>query len=214
MFRYLILGLLRSGTPYHGYALMKEYRERSGVQVSTGNFYRELQRLVGEGLVRTALNPADADPRRAPYEITEAGAATFDAWLCAPTETGAGQYDDELSWRALFIADVDPAVARRVLDRWREGVWLRGKMLERAREAALLRTSGDGRPAFAALAFLLARRMKYVAADLEFLGEFRAAYEQWVAPAKSVPQSRARSGVAAGATRRRPQEPPPRRPRR
>lgn len=209
MFRYLILGLLRSGTPYHGYALMKEYRERSGVQISTGNFYRELQRLVGEGLVQTAVNPADADPRRAPYEITEAGSVAFDAWLCTPIEVASAQSDDELSCRALFIADVEPAVARKVLDRWKEGVWLRGKLLERTREAALTRASADGRRPFAALTFLQSRRMKYIAADLEFLDEFRAAYEQWVAPAPSVKPSRSRSAPAA---RRRPQDPSPRRP--
>ena len=77
-FRYLVLGLLRHGEPRHGYALMKEYQEHTGLRLSTGNFYRELQRLSVEGLVRTASNPEGADPRRAPYRITEAGAA-FDA---------------------------------------------------------------------------------------------------------------------------------------
>lgn len=38
MFRFLVLGLLRGGGSFHGYALMKEYRERSGLQLSTGNF--------------------------------------------------------------------------------------------------------------------------------------------------------------------------------
>jgi hypothetical protein len=78
MFRYLVLGLLRDGEPRHGYAVMKEYRERSGLQVNTGSFYRELQRLVAEGLVQTVANPTDADPRRAPYQITETGSACFD----------------------------------------------------------------------------------------------------------------------------------------
>ena len=70
MFRYLILGLLRIRDRMHGYALVKEYRERSGMEVSTGNFYRELQRLVVDGLIRSAANPPEADARRTPYEIT------------------------------------------------------------------------------------------------------------------------------------------------
>ena len=81
MFRYLVLGLLRNGDACHGYAVIKDYRKRTGQEASSGNFYRELQRLVGEGLVRTATNPPGADPRRAPYQITEAGSAVFDTWL-------------------------------------------------------------------------------------------------------------------------------------
>jgi DNA-binding PadR family transcriptional regulator len=66
MFRFLILGLLRNGARLHGYALVKEYRERSGSEVSTGNFYRELQRLVFDGLIRSASNPPEADAQRPP----------------------------------------------------------------------------------------------------------------------------------------------------
>ena len=74
MFRYLILGLLRGGTTHHGYGLVKEYRERSGADVSTGNFYRELQRMVLDGLIRATANPPGSDSRRTPYEITAVGA--------------------------------------------------------------------------------------------------------------------------------------------
>ena len=88
MFRYLILGLLRNGARLHGYALVKEYRERSGIEVSTGNFYRELQRLIVDGLIRSASNPPDADARRTPYEITELGISVFDDWFTAPDAAG------------------------------------------------------------------------------------------------------------------------------
>lgn len=180
MFRFLVLGLLRKGEPRHGYAMMKEYRERAGVQVSTGNFYRELQRLVTEGLVRTASNPPGTDPRRAPYEITEAGAAAFDAWLAEPA--GGGAHDDALSARAVFLAEAGPSVAGRALDRWQEELWLRGRMLERARQVARTREPEHGATdAFEVLSLLLARRLKHVAADLEFLEEFRAAYRRWAA---------------------------------
>ena len=69
MFRYLVLGLLRSGRALHGYALMKAHGERSGLRLSTGSFYRELGRLMAEGLVRSTATPEGEDPRRTPYSI-------------------------------------------------------------------------------------------------------------------------------------------------
>jgi DNA-binding PadR family transcriptional regulator len=173
MFRYLVLGLLRSGPARHGYALMKEYRDRAGIQVSTGNFYRELARLVAEGLVRTASKSPGTDPRRAPYEITGAGAAAFDAWLHEPLGPLIAAQDDGLSARAVFLADAQPATVATVLDRWQEELWLKGKMLERARDEALRAAGGGERPG-SALPLLLARRLRHIAADLEFLDEFRA----------------------------------------
>jgi DNA-binding PadR family transcriptional regulator len=206
MFRYVVLGLLRNGARLHGYALMKEYRARSGTQISTGNFYRELQRLGAEGLVRPVTNPAGADERRAPYEITEEGAAAFDVWLSGPNESPLGQYDDELSTRALFVASAEPDVTRNVLDRWQEELWMRGKMIERSRETAA-RQGGTVPGAFSALTFLLARRLKHVAADLEFIEELRAAYEEALSPPRAEVQSRERSAPSQRAVKRRPAGP-------
>ena len=211
MFRYLVLGLLRSGGALHGYALMKAYRERTGVQISTGNFYRELQRLAVEGLVRTAVNPEGADPRRAPYEITDAGIMAFDGWLARSTHAAIGQYDDELSVRALFIGEGGAVLVREVLDHWQEELWLRSKMLERLRESLLMQAGPAGPVRFAALPVLLARRLKHMAADLEFLEEYRVAYEQWAAPTLAHGRVRT-SGASRGASRtvrQRPQRPKP-----
>lgn len=188
MFRYLILGLLRSGCRMHGYAMVKEYRERSGIEVSTGNFYRELQRLVLEGLIRAAANPPGVDARRTPYEITELGTAVFDEWFLAQSAAAGAAPEDDISARALFIADADPALVTRLLERLRENLWFVGKTLERDRQHAVARTRMDGAQApFAALPLLLARRLKHIAADLEFIEEFRTAFERWagsaVAPA-------------------------------
>src|SRR5207253_5032896 len=103
MMRHMLLGLLQHHGARDGYALMKEIRARTGVQVSIGNVYRELARLAREGLVRSTPNPPEMDPRRAPYEITAAGTAAFDAWLAAtPTRTQAPVHD-EFSARALFL---------------------------------------------------------------------------------------------------------------
>jgi DNA-binding PadR family transcriptional regulator len=178
MFRFLILGLLRHGARLHGYALVKEYRDRAGAEVSTGNFYRELQRLAVDGLIRSAANPPEADARRTPYEITEVGIAVFDEWFTAQDAAGGAFSEDDISARALFIAEADPSVVAALLDHLEENLWFSGKTLERTRQLALGRPSEPGR--FEVLALLLARRLKRVAADLEFLEEFRSAYAHWL----------------------------------
>lgn len=211
MFRYLILGMLRAGARQHGYALVKAYRERSGVDVSTGNFYRELQRLVLDGLIRSADNPPEADARRTPYEITPLGITVFDEWLTAEDAGAGGCAEDELAARILFAEEADPATMLRVLDRLQENIWFYGKSLERARRQALAEAAGpDGSALFRARPLLQARRMKHVAADIEFLGEFRAAYQrhlhtrgQLPGPAAEAPRGRPLEVATRAAARRR-----------
>src|SRR3989475_12100085 len=103
MMRYMILGLLQHHGVRHGYALMKEIRARTGVQVSIGNVYRELARLAREGLGRSTPNPPEADPRRAPYEITSPGSAAFAARLSAMPAPAPGPLPDQFSPRAFFL---------------------------------------------------------------------------------------------------------------
>ena len=200
MFRFLILGLLRNGTRLHGYALVKEYRERSGSEVSTGNFYRELQRLVVDGLIRSAANPPEADARRTPYEITDVGASLFDEWFTARDAAGGAFSEDDISARALFMADSDPTVVAGLLEHMEENLWFAGKTLERSRQLLLNRSDQPGR--FDVLPLLLARRLKRVAADLEFLEEFQATYAQWLA-ATQQPAPPALTAARARAARRR-----------
>ena len=208
MFRYLILGMLRSGNRQHGYALVKAYRERSGVDVSTGNFYRELQRLVLDGLIRSADNPPDADARRTPYEITPLGTTVFDEWLTAADAAAGGWAEDEISARLLFADEADAATMLRVLDRLQENVWFYGKSLERARRQAIADGEGaDAAGGFRVLPLLLGRRLKHVAADIEFLGELRAKYQAHLDAAAAPPvvadaESESRSLRAAGRRRR------------
>jgi DNA-binding PadR family transcriptional regulator len=177
MFRFLILGLLRNGSRMHGYALVKQYRERSGIEVSTGNFYRELQRLVVDGLIRSTSNPPDADARRTPYQITEVGAAAFDEWFSAPDAAGGIIPEDDLSARALFMGDSDQALVRALLEHMEENLWFAGKTLERARQMLLTRSPSTDR--LDVLPLLLARRLKRLAADLEFVEDFEALYAEW-----------------------------------
>ncbi|MBX3026334.1 PadR family transcriptional regulator [bacterium] len=208
MFRYLILGMLRAGSRQHGYALVKAYRERSGVDVSTGNFYRELQRLVLDGLIRSADNPPDADARRTPYEITPLGITVFDEWLTAHDAAAGGWAEDEISARLLFADEADPPIMLKVLDRLQENVWFYGKSLERARRQAIAEAdAADAPAAFRVLPLLLGRRLKHVAADIEFLGELRTRYQAFLddaaAPMVAESASEPARALRAAARRRR-----------
>jgi len=178
LYRYLVLGLLRNGSPRHGYALMKEYERRSGAQIGSGRFYCKLQRLAAEGLVATAPNPPGADRRRTPYRITAAGAASFDAWQRDSTTPDTTR-EDELCARAMLLAAADPEVVFATLDRWRSDIWMRGSGIEEEHGRAVATVRRNSAPSFDPLPLLLARRLKHAAADVEFIDEFRRGYEQW-----------------------------------
>ncbi len=64
----LILGSLVSG-PKHGYAIVQDTEESTGITLGPGTLYAALARLEQRGQVRAL--PGDA--RRRPYEITAAG---------------------------------------------------------------------------------------------------------------------------------------------
>ena len=175
MLRHLILGLLREGGAKHGYAIMKEIRDRAGLQVSIGNIYRELKRLEGEGLVRSVMNAAGEDPRRAPFESTTGGKSVFDDWITSAPTKALPDYRDEFCLRAIFIESIDKTAARTLLDRWREELDMHSKALERCWERALAQRSSKS--AFTTLPFFLARRIKHVAAELAFVEELRSLHE-------------------------------------
>lgn len=170
MIRFLILGLLRHGERLHGYALVKAYRERSGTDVGSGNFYRELQRLLRDQLVRATANPSKVDARRMPYEITQRGIAAFEEWFAMQDPTFDTTTEDAISARALFLPEVEPAVAHALLKGLREGLWLWSRQLERQRHRnSVTSENGASHGAQSVLSLLLARRQKYAAADLELI---------------------------------------------
>ena len=181
MFRYVVLGLLQSGVAQDGHVLMNEYRDRSGVQVSSGNFHRDLQRLVSEGLVRMVDCPADADPHQAPYQITEQGRQSFREWFTDLSQLGIsnGPHEDELSARIAFLGDVDPADAHAVLAHLQDELRARANSLDQARSAALANATGDPERGLPVLALMLGRRMRRVAAELAFLDDLRITYDGW-----------------------------------
>ena len=72
----LILGSLVSG-PKHGYAIVQDTEQTTGVTLGPGTLYGALARLEERGHVRAL----DGDDRRRPYEITAAGAEVLRARL-------------------------------------------------------------------------------------------------------------------------------------
>jgi DNA-binding PadR family transcriptional regulator len=195
MFCHVVLGLMRDGTRRHGYELRAMYLRRSGMQLGTGNFYRELTRLVSEGLLQPVTNPPEADGRRIPYEITERGKATFDRWLTSERR----EHDDLDEW-ILFLDRVPRPTRDRILERRLEDCWIRNKILARAREE----TFGGGAvlgydPRFASIT----RQMKQASAEIEFLEELRQQISQWDATREAAeqPSQTANAGQTRGASR-------------
>lgn len=68
----LILTSLSDG-PKHGYAIMTDVADFSGVSMEPGTLYGALSRLEKRGWIR----PLEAAERRRPYEITAAGASVL-----------------------------------------------------------------------------------------------------------------------------------------
>jgi len=205
MFRFIVLGLLRHGGTLHGYALMKAYLGRTGVKMSTGTFYRELQSLVAEGLVRIVERAPGDDTRRMPYEITALGCELFDRWLVRPPIIVLGS-DDELTARTMFLHEATPEIARQMIDAWKEELWLLSKTFERDRQAEMHRHAGEDNP-FSMLGLLLARRLRHIAGDVAYLDELRGALDALharEAVTRTRPQRPARSTVEVrGADERR-----------
>ena len=170
MFWHVVLGLLRDGKPRHGYELRMTYLKQSGLQLGTGNFYRELMRLAADGLVKAVANPPDADARRIPYEITETGRTDFDRWLL----TEHRNHDDLNEW-ILFSNRVPRDVRDRILAQRLDETWLRNKMLARNREQRLQEFGQEYSPPLASID----RQMKQNAAEIEFLEEFRDQAMVW-----------------------------------
>ena len=203
MFRYLILGLLRNGAPLHGYALVKAYRDRSAVQVRTGNFYRELRRLQSDGLIDSAQNPRGMDERRTPYTITAIGREVFEEWLSSPQAGHGEASDDDISARALFLGESAAPSAAAAIEHLRVNLWVWGKRLERERLIAVAQAAAAlPGSAAAVLPLLLARRLRQAVADIELvegLSELtgqRLASEAGGAPSRTSPDA-----VAAPAER-------------
>lgn len=65
----LLVLLALSGGSKHGYAIVTDVAERTGVTLGPGTLYGSLAKLEKLGLIA----PLPSDDRRRPYEITTAG---------------------------------------------------------------------------------------------------------------------------------------------
>jgi DNA-binding PadR family transcriptional regulator len=72
----LVLASLAGGSK-HGYAIVTDVEELSGVRLGPGTLYGALARLEDEGLIESM----PAAGRRRPYRITAAGAALLERRL-------------------------------------------------------------------------------------------------------------------------------------
>jgi len=196
MFRYHLLGLLRTAN-HHGYALAKEYQRRSGVEVALGGIYRELRALNEQGLVRRLSTPADGDPRRAPYGITEKGRRAFEEWFRELPPSSPCE-ESEFAVRVMFFAEVAPEDARAILEDWRRGLWDLSKRCEAELQRSLTR---DG-AAQDSYSLLLRRRMGHIAFELEFLDEVEQTIAG-VADSRGVTVPQAEPAIAASVGRAR-----------
>ena len=166
MLRYVLLALIAEDGPLHGYALMKVFAGRSGIRLSIGNVYRELQRLRTDKYIEAVENPADADPRRAPYAITDAGRVAMTDWLTMPAESFLREPVDPLYCRLVLLANADTSQAMRFLDDLAAELAQQTRVAERRR---LVTSNGSS-----VLPILAGRRIKRLAADIELIGEIRA----------------------------------------
>ena len=201
MFRFHILGLIRSRHSSHGYALMKEYNRRTGRTHGAGYFYRQLSELLSEGYIRSTPNPMGADPRRTPYAITKEGERAFDEWF-EDVRPISLETDVDRVGRAMFFSDVAPDTGTRVLDLWQSHLLERAKILEREllEARAARKTETDMKP------MLLRRELLRIAADLEFIGEVGQTIKErpdgdraWAQAAAAQPPPQRHSSDAARA---------------
>jgi DNA-binding PadR family transcriptional regulator len=144
---------------------MKAYCAGSGPQIGTGNFYRELGRLLADGSIETAERSASVDPRRAPYRITARGAARFDEWFAAPLGKSQGERVDDLALRLVVLPKTDWDMVRQTLELWKNDLWLRVKLLEQSRDREASRGGGIDR----VRSLVFGRRLGHLAVDIELL---------------------------------------------
>lgn len=66
---HLVLMSLSSG-PKHGYAIIQDILEETGIKLGPGTLYGAISKLAEQGLIAAEADPTD---RRRPYRITDQG---------------------------------------------------------------------------------------------------------------------------------------------
>jgi DNA-binding PadR family transcriptional regulator len=73
----LVMGSLAEGAK-HGYSILQDVADTTGVTLGAGTLYGALSRLEERGLIEALDSP---DPRRRPYRLTARGARVLDEQL-------------------------------------------------------------------------------------------------------------------------------------
>ena len=190
MFRHQILGLLRDGEARHGYALVKEYTRRTGLEANMGSAYRDLQKLADGGLIETASSSDGAEGRRRPYRITDLGRESFDSWFARVPVVQFGG-NAEFAARAIFFDDVARDRVVEVLNRWREEFGML-----RARIDRVMRGSPSNEASGGVLPARLERRRALANAEIEFVDDLLQSFHANAQVNWQMLDSEARGAVA------------------
>lgn len=114
---YILLGLLNQN-PSHGYLLNKELDRFQGVglvwRIKQGKLYALLDRLEGEGLIRSKLLPVNEYPPRKEFSLTAQGKKAYEKWMKSPVEHGREMRQDFLA-RLYFARLAGVETARELL---------------------------------------------------------------------------------------------------
>ncbi|GAA1057705.1 hypothetical protein GCM10017608_01070 [Agromyces luteolus] len=117
-FENVLLGLLAM-KPLHGYELMK-WLDTEGQFLRSNThhsqIYRELGRMVTNGLVEFHVDPREGRPDAKVYRITDVGREALVEWVHSPYQPTSRFQDADFNARFIFTAQLDPAAAIVVID--------------------------------------------------------------------------------------------------
>lgn len=119
--RFALLGMVSQNPEgIHGYALKRQCDRVLGHfwQLNFGEVYRVLDRLVGEGLLEVALDPASST--RKLVRITDRGQRTLDTFILEPPMDVPRPLRQELAVKLLFASADRIAELLQLIDAQRE----------------------------------------------------------------------------------------------
>lgn len=117
-FENVMLGVLAT-KPFHGYELMKWFDvEGQFIRSNThhSQIYRELARMVKNGLVEFEIDAREGKPDAKVYRITEMGRQVLMEWVRSPYEPTSRFQDADFNTRFSFTVALDLEAALRVVE--------------------------------------------------------------------------------------------------
>lgn len=112
-----LLGFLQPG-PLHGYQLHQQLCDPAGLgrvwRIKQAQLYALLDKLEGDGLISSALQPQEARPTRRVYQLTTSGQRAFQEWLSAPVQAPR-QLRQEFQAKLFFARSENPEVRSHLI---------------------------------------------------------------------------------------------------